>query len=325
MSKEDSFKLLDAYYGAGGNFIDMASNYQDGTSEKFISEWMEVRGIRDQIFIATKYTNNINMGEEGEQTDQKAMYVGNNKKSLRLSIEQSLKNLRTDYIDFLYVHWWDYTTSVEEVMDNLHNLVVSEKVLYLGVSDAPAHIVSDANNYAKYNGKTPFSVYQGRWSVLYRDFERKILPMCRRRWKSRRGTCSVVVRSAQMRRRSADARVASKIGRTVFCQAWERDENETKMSRALEKVAKEVGAKHVASVAIAYVMQKSPYVFPLIGSRKVEHLMSNLEALDIALTPEHIQFIDNVVTFDIGFPYSFFGSPDSDYPFLYKTAGHFDR
>ena len=109
-------------------------------------------------------------------------------KSLHLSIEESLKKLRTSYIDILYVHWvrvvynntvyvftplwqWDYQTSVEEVMNALHNLVVSGKVLHLGISDTPAWVVSDANRYAKDHGKTPFVIYQGRWNVLSRDFE----------------------------------------------------------------------------------------------------------------------------------------------------------
>ncbi|THH30953.1 hypothetical protein EUX98_g3234 [Antrodiella citrinella] len=249
MNKADSFKLLDAYYEAGGNFIDTASNYQDGSSEKFIGEWMEERGIRDQNFIATKYTNNIKMGEAGEGVGQKAMYVGNNKKSLHLSVEQFLKNLRTDYIDLLCVHFWDYTTSVEEVMDSLHNLVVSGKVLYLGISDAPAHVVAEANTYAKYNGKTPFAVYQGRWSVLNHEFEREILPMCRRQgmaitpWNV---LCGGKIRSDEEEERR---RQSGEKGRALFGQGWKRNENETEMSRALEQVAKEVGAKHITSGA----------------------------------------------------------------------------
>ena len=93
------------------------------------------------------------------------------------SAHDSLKKLRTDYIDILYVHWWDYTTSIEEVMDGLHTLVLQGKVLYLGVSDTPAWVVSSANRYARMSGKTPFIIYQGAWSVIDRDFERDILPM----------------------------------------------------------------------------------------------------------------------------------------------------
>ena len=98
-------------------------------------------------------------------------------KSLHNSVNASLKKLRTDYIDILYVHWWDYTCGIEEVVNGLHNLVVQGKVLYLGVSDTPAWVVSKANTYARLTGKTPFVIYQGAWSIMQRDFERDILPM----------------------------------------------------------------------------------------------------------------------------------------------------
>ena len=129
MDKAASMKLLDAFYEAGGNFIDTANNYQDETSEKIIGEWAENRGIRDQLFIATKYTTGYKLGDPNVQ--QQVMYLGNNTKSLHISVHDSLKKLRTTYIDLLYVHWWDYETSIEEVMRSLHALVQAGKVLYL--------------------------------------------------------------------------------------------------------------------------------------------------------------------------------------------------
>ena len=80
---------------------------------------------------------------------------------MTISLEASLKKLRTDYVDILYLHWWDYATSIEEVMNSLHTLVMQGKVLYLGVSDTPAWIVSKANTYARMSGRTPFVIYQG--------------------------------------------------------------------------------------------------------------------------------------------------------------------
>ncbi|EIW59452.1 Aldo/keto reductase [Trametes versicolor FP-101664 SS1] len=110
MSKESSLKLLDAFYEAGVNFIDTENNYQNGTSEKFIREWMEQRGIRDQVWF---YAQDIK---------QKTSYVGNRVKSTHLSVEESSKSLPTSYTDIFYVHWWDYKTSIEELMNGLHNL-----------------------------------------------------------------------------------------------------------------------------------------------------------------------------------------------------------
>jgi len=300
MNKESSFKLLDAYFEAGGNFIDTANNYQNESSEEFVGEWAESKGIRDQLFIATKFTTNFkNYDDNG--LSQKVLYGGNNMKSLHLSVKASLKKLRTDYIDLLYVHWWDYDTSVEEVMNGLHHLVASGKVLYLGVSDTPAWIVAQANQYARDHGKTPFVIYQGAWNVMERSFERDIIPMARKEgmalapWNVIGGGKLRSDEEEQKRRETGEN------GR-AWSGSWERNENEVKMSRALEKIAQEVGTKHITAVAIAYVMQKTPYVFPLLGGRKVEHLMANVEALDIVLTPEHMKAIESVFEFNPGFP-----------------------
>lgn len=322
MDKESSFQLLDAYYEAGGNFIDTANNYQDESSEEFIGEWMEARGIRDQIVVATKYTMNY---KRAADIQQKTQYGGNNKKSMRISVEDSLKKLRTSYIDILYVHWWDWDTSVEEVMDGLHNLVLNEKVLYLGVSDTPAWVVVKANAYAREKGKTPFSIYQGAWSILQRDFEREIIPMARAEglalapW---RVLASGKIRTDEEEERR---RQSGEKGRTILGPDWERTEDERKISHALEEVAKQVGAKHVSSVAIAYVMQKTPYVFPIIGGRKVEHLMANIEALSIVLSDEHIKYLESILPFDIGFPGNLIGNGFNDHLLLQFSGLKFEK
>ncbi|TDL16831.1 Aldo/keto reductase [Rickenella mellea] len=318
MNKETSFKLLDAFYDAGGNFIDTANNYQDESSEEFIGEWAEKRGIRDQLVIATKYTTDFKRGNDS--VAQKVNYTGNNKKSLHISLEASLKKLRTSYIDILYVHWWDYSTPVEEVMDSLHHVVAQGKVLYLGISDSPAWVVAKANQYARDHAKTPFVIYQGAWNVIERSFEREILPMARNEglalapWN--------VLAGGKLRSDAEDQRrrETGEKGRVFSNPNWERNEDETKMSRALEEVAKQVGTEHVSAVAIAYLLQKTPYVFPIIGGRKVEHMLANIEALTITLTPEQIKFIEGVLPFDPGFPVRGFGDGTSDNKLLMATA-----
>ncbi|BDD57190.1 Putative aryl-alcohol dehydrogenase aad14 [Monascus purpureus] len=178
MDKERSFALLDAFYEKGGNFIDTANNYQDEQSETWLGEWMASRGIRDRIVLATKFTTHYRSYEIGKG-NAGINYSGNHRRSLHVSVRDSLRKLRTDYIDILYLHWWDYTTSIKEIMDSLHILVEQGKVLYLGISDSPAWIVAAANTYAIENGKTPFSIYQGLWNLLERSFERDIIPMAR--------------------------------------------------------------------------------------------------------------------------------------------------
>ncbi|KAL0572260.1 putative aryl-alcohol dehydrogenase aad14 [Marasmius crinis-equi] len=303
MDKEASFKLLDAYYDMGGNFIDTSNNYQDETSEKFIGEWAEQRGIRDQLVIATKYSSNYKRA--ASDVVQKAQYAGNSIKSMYLSVEDSLKKLRTSYIDILYVHWWDWDTSVEEVMDGLHHLVAQRKVLYLGISDTPAWVVAQANTYAKCMGKTPFVIYQGLWNVKQRDLERDILPMARSfglaiaPWG--------VVGQGKFRTEAENRRRAEQgeTGRKFYSAGGSgQSEDDIRVSAALEKVANELGAKNINAVAIAYVLQKTPYVFPMIGGRKIEHLVANLEALDIDLSDEHMKYLEGIVPLDVGFPYT---------------------
>ncbi|KAF8264445.1 NADP-dependent oxidoreductase domain-containing protein [Lactarius quietus] len=317
MDKASSFKLLDAYFDAGGNFIDTANTYQDESSEAFIGEWAENRGIRDQLVLSTKYSTNFKR--------TLGSHMGNNTKSLYLSVEASLKKLRTTYIDILFVHWWDYTTSVEEVVNSLHVLVQQGKVLYLGIADTPAWVVSKANQYAKDHGKTPFCIYQGNWSVLDRSLERDIIPMVRSE-----GIALApfgVLGSGKIRTNAEEARrrESGEKGRVISGSSWERTPEQKRVCDVLEEIGKELGTESITStVAIAYHLHKLPYVFPIIGGRKVEQLKENLAALDISLTAEQVKRIEDATPFDPGFPHTMIGNGTYD-NYYAQSAGHCDR
>ncbi|KAH8650139.1 NADP-dependent oxidoreductase domain-containing protein [Xylariales sp. PMI_506] len=306
MDKETSFKLLDAYWEAGGNFIDTSGNYQDEQSETWIGEWMEERGIRDSVVVATKFTTDYRSHAIGKGP-QAANFSGNHRKNIHTSARDSLKKLRTDYIDILYMHWWDHTASVKEIMDSLHVLVEQGKVLYLGVSDTPAWVVAAANTYAIDHGKTPFSIYQGRWNVMNRAFERDIIPMARHfgmalaPWDVMGGGKFQTKAQVEKRREDGEPlRVLSGNFQTP---------DEVRMSAALAKVAAEHGVESVTAVALAYVMTKAPNVFPIVGGRKVEHLRDNIQALSIRLTDKQVEYLESVKAFALGFPHDFNG-PD---------------
>lgn len=307
MDKESSFKLLDAFFDAGGNFIDTANNYQDEESEEWIGEWMKKRGNRDQIVLATKYTTAYR-GPKAAKGRDLVQYGGNNKKSLQLSLRDSLKKLGTDYVDILYLHWWDWASSIEEVMDALDIMVKQGKVLYLGISDTPAWIVSAANTYAVAKGKTPFSIYQGRWNVMLRDFEHEILPMVRH-YGMAIAPWDVLGGGRLQSKKQLEARAKQGEGIRTMMGGNEQTEDEKKMSEALEKVAGEHGVESVTTIALAYVMQKAPRVFPIIGGRKVEHLHDNIKALEIHLTDEQIKFLEGVLDHKVPFPMNFVGQP----------------
>lgn len=273
---------------------------------------MEARKNRDQMFIATKFTTpyrNYDIGPAAKGgVPQTVNYSGNHKRSLHMSVRDSLKKLKTEYIDLLYLHWWDHTTSIEEVMDSLHILVEQGKVLYLGISDTPAWIVSAANEYAKSKGKTQFSVYQGRWNIMLRDFERDIIPMALH-YGMALAPWDVLGGGKFQTKKQVEERKKAGEGLRSIMGSGEQTEQEVKISAALEKVAEQHGGVSITAIALAYVMQKTPRVFPIVGGRKIEHLKDNIKALSIHLTDKQIEDLESVTSFDIGFPGNFVG-PD---------------
>ncbi|BCS24397.1 putative aryl-alcohol dehydrogenase Aad14 [Aspergillus puulaauensis] len=306
MDKAQAFSLLDAFVAAGGNFIDTSNNYQDEQSERWIGEWMAARGNRDNIVLATKYSTAYRDYEVGGKKAY-VNYSGNSRRALHMSLRDSLAKLQTDWVDVLYVHWWDQVTSVEEVMDSLHVLVQQGKVLYLGISNAPAWVVAAANCYARASGKTPFSIYQGRWNVLRRDLEREILPMARHFGMAIAPWDSIGGGKFQSKRQLEARQKAGESLRSIGPVA--QSEDEVRVSEALEKVAAEHGVESVTTIALAYVMSKAPYVFPVVGGRKIEHLQDNIRALDIRLTQAQIDYLESVKPLSAGYPADYIG-PD---------------
>ncbi|WVQ86191.1 hypothetical protein IAT38_008359 [Cryptococcus sp. DSM 104549] len=299
---EESCKLLDAFYEAGGNFIDTAGNYQDQQSEMILGEWMEKRGNRDEIVLATKFTTYWLKKKEGDFPGIRANYCGNHKKNLAASVEASLKKLRTSYIDLLYLHWWDYTTSVEEVMQSLNDLVKSGKVHYIGVSDAPAWVVARANEYARQHGLAQFSVYQGAWNLGLRDMERDIIPMCRAYGL---GIAPYSVLGSGKFKTPEELKAR---GSTIRGGA-PPTERELAVGQVLKEVAEEIGGNvALAHVGLAWARQMVRDVYPIVGGSSVEQLQSNIEALKIKLTTAQMDKLSNAVDFDWGFPYSWFGT-----------------
>lgn len=224
-----------------------------------------------------------------------------------MSLRQSLAKLQTDYLDILYVHWWDWTTSIEEIMDSLHDVVQQGKVLYLGISDTPAWVVSAANTYARAHGKTPFSIYQGRWNVMRRDFQRDVIPMARH-FGMALAPWDVLGQGKFQTTKEVEER--KQRGETLRnYRGSEQSEQELKVSAALAKVAEEHGIESVTAVALAYIFAKYPYVYPIVGGRKVKHLEDNIQSLKINLTEKQIDYLESVTPFDLGFPGELIG-PD---------------
>jgi aryl-alcohol dehydrogenase-like predicted oxidoreductase len=202
-------------------------------------------------------------------------------------------------------------------MQSLNSLVTAGKVLYLGISDTPAWVVSKANEYARNHGLRQFSVYQGRWSAASRDFEREIIPMARAE-----GMALAPWGALGGGNFKSEEQRQSQEGRKV-----QASEDQIKISQVLESIAKRKNTI-ITSVALSYVMHKTPYVFPIVGGRTVNHLKQNIEALTLSLSDSDIQEIEKAVPFDIGFPHNFlWGEKIPAVPqevWLLNMGGHFD-
>ncbi|KAJ7656939.1 aryl-alcohol dehydrogenase [Mycena polygramma] len=298
VGKESAFKLLDTFFDA-----------DDGRSEQLIGEWAEARGNRDQLVIATKYTFPWRRGDESFNRHE--LYLGNNVKWMKLSVQASLKKLRTTYIDIFYLHFWDLHSSVEEIMDSLHILVITGKVLYLGISGSPAWFVVKANDYAKANGKTPSSTGSSTARCTLGQRSHHIIRFILQT-DLKTGIALTVFAFSVAAVSGATPRVTGEKGRMMPSASWERSEDDKKMCAALEVVAAQVGAKNITAVAIAYTMHNAPFVHPIIGGRNTEQLLANIEALDITLTDAQLAYIDSILPFEKGYPNNFVSySPSS--------------
>src|ERR1700739_3881672 len=167
--KDEARKVYDAFREVGGNFIDTANFYTNGASESFLGEF--IKGHRQTVVLATKYSN------AAPGTDPNA--AGNQRKNMMQAVEASLKQLHTDYIDLYWVHIWDQITPVEEFMRGLDDLVRQGKVLYVGISDAPAWWIAQANTMASLRGWSPFVGLQIEYSLIERSVERELIPMAK--------------------------------------------------------------------------------------------------------------------------------------------------
>ncbi|KAK1832593.1 putative aryl-alcohol dehydrogenase aad14 [Podospora conica] len=217
--------------------------FQTLNSESWLGEWMETQAVRDRYVVGTKYTADYRI--------------------LRLSLRDSLKKLRTDYIDILYLHWWDYSASIEEFVDSLHLVVQQGNALYLasptrrgGVSPRPIRTPRQAQ------GKTQFVIYQGARSTTQRDLERDVVPMA-----EHFGMAIAPYGAVGSGRYKTGVHIAAKAaesgGSSVFRHSMGQTELEAKMSVVLDKIAGEVGVKSLTAVAIAYVLVKALMYFLL--------------------------------------------------------------
>jgi aryl-alcohol dehydrogenase-like predicted oxidoreductase len=269
-SKEESRKIYDAYRGAGGNFIDTANIYTNGSSEKLVGEF--IGGHREEVVVATKYTNAA-AGFTGQPgTDANA--GGNQRKNMVQAVEASLKRLGTDYIDLYWLHIWDQMTPVEEVMRAFDDLVRSGKVLYVGISDAPAWVVAKSNMLAELRGWTRYVGLQIEYSLLERTVERELVPMAKDQqmtvlaWSPLKNG---LLTGKYLPENAAESKADGARMHSGMAQAFGLDVEGTHATvREVVAVAQEVGVS-AAQVALAWLRSRPVPVIPILGERKLAH------------------------------------------------------
>ena len=289
-SREEAKKIFDLFVTRGGNFIDTANVYQNGTSEKYVGEF--ISSERERFVVATKYTMTTNPNDPNAS--------GNHRKNLVQSVDASLKRLNTHYIDLLWVHLWDPMTPIEEVMRSLDDLIKSGKILYIGISDVPAWVVSYANAIAELRGWSSFIGIQVMYNLIERSVERELLPMSRAL--------------------DIGVTVWSPLGRGVLSGKYNKQNtNEQNVNNPLlslnersnsivtevQAIAKEI-TKTPSQVALNWIRQQQKdkaVMISVIGARTEAQIKDNLGCLDFDLTSEQLKRLDEKSKIQLGFPH----------------------
>jgi aryl-alcohol dehydrogenase-like predicted oxidoreductase len=294
-AKDEARKVYDAFREAGGNFIDTANLYTNGTSESFLGEFMQ--GHRQSIVMATKYTN------AAPGTDPNA--AGNQRKNMVQAIEASLKRLRTDYVDLYWVHAWDQLTPIEEVMRGLDDLVRQGKVLYVGISDAPAWWIAQANTLAQLRGWSPFIGLQIEYSLIERTVERELIPMAKA---LNLGVTAWSPLSSGVLTGKYHGHGSSELARmsTDMMKGFMPEPQRTERVVAAVKAVSDQTGRSMAQVALAWLRYRLVPVIPIIGARKLAQLQDNLASFDLTLSADQLTTLDEASRIELGFPHDFF-------------------
>ncbi len=278
--------IFDRFAEAGGNFIDTACSYSRGRSEELLGDFCAAD--RDHFVIATKYTNSHLGG---------LMRSGNSRRNMMISVEASLRRLKTDRIDLFWLHVWDGTTPADELMRAFDDLVTSGKVLYVGAADMPAWEISRANMLADLQAMNPFIAIQVEYNLLQRSCDNELLPMAKSL------DLGITAWSPLARGALARALQANSTGAAL-------SERDVLIHRTVDEVAQETGASR-AQVALAAIRQMDRYgtIIPIIGASSVEQLNDNLGCLDVSLTTEQLARLEAASAPPLIFPHALLRSP----------------
>lgn len=295
---KESRKVFEAYVEAGGNFLDTANSYNNGTSETFVSELLGTE--RDRFVIASKYSLNMRTGDPNAS--------GNHRKNMIQAVEASLKRLKTDYIDLYWLHQWDFTTAIDEVMRGLDDLVASGKIHYIGVSDTPAWLVSEANMLAELRGWTRFAGIQIEYSLIERGADRDLIPMAKHhdlaiaQW-------GIVGQGVLTGKYTRDLESGAEVDSTrTAVTGYRLTDKNIAIARLVDEIADARGCSST-QVAINWARQQHQQMIPILGNRDLEQTRQNLDCLRHSLDDEELKRLNEASAIDLGFPHDFLARP----------------
>jgi aryl-alcohol dehydrogenase-like predicted oxidoreductase len=294
-AKDEAQKVYNTFRESGGNFIDTANVYTNGTSESFLGEFM--KGHRASMVLATKYTN------AAPGTDPNA--GGNHRKNMLQAVEASLKRLETDYIDLYWVHIWDQITPVEEVVRGLDDLVRQGKVLYVGISDAPAWWIAQANTLASLRGWSPFVGLQIEYSLVERTVERELIPMAKALSLGVTAWSPLAGGVLTGKYHGGGSAETGRLSSDMMKQFMPDEQRTARIIKAVKTVADQTG-RSMAQVALAWLRSRPLPVIPIVGARKLSQLQDNLASIDLSLSTEQLKMLDEASRIELGFPHEFY-------------------
>lgn len=303
-TEDEARTMFDTYVDRGGNFVDTSVNYTGGSSERFLGRFIKPK--REKVVVATKFT----MGREPNNPNS----GGNHRLNIIRSVETSLRQLETDWIDLLYLHSWDFTTGVDEVTRALDDVVRSGKVTYIGISNTPAWLVAQMQTLADLRGWAPFVALQIEYSLAERTVEQELIPMADALglgivpWSPLAGG---LLAGKYSRADLAGAKAGAEVTgsrRDVIVAMGGMTERALGIADAVRVVAEELGVTS-PQVAIAWLLSRQQVTTPILGARTPAQLEDNLGALDVTLTDEQVKRLDAASAVEPIFPHGFITGP----------------
>lgn len=286
--RSESERMFNTFLEAGGNFVDTANKYTDGESESILGSLLAPH--RRKVILATKYS--LCMDSEDANS------LGNHRRNLVLSVEDSLRRLKTDFIDLLWVHAWYFENRVEDVVRALDDLTASGKILSWGLSDTPAWICSEANTTARLRGWEPLSAIQIEYSLIERTGERELLPFAEYEGIGVAGSIPLGGGLLTGKHHTTDGIDTKRAERA----AARRNDGIDRIVDTVHRLATKLAVTE-AQLSLAWVLRSRPSIVPILGARTTEQLQENFAALSLELDDETLHELDDISKVDLGFPH----------------------